>query len=159
MKIARWIPLALVVALALPGAVVAGDKAYKCEMDTQACLNMMVASLKDRGWVGIEMDVDEETKRMTIKRVVPGSPAEAADFQVGDVLIAQNGMELIEENHPKLEAARKEMKPGKVFTYTVSRDGQNVDLKVKLGSWPTDAMAQYVGMHMIEHAKTDVASN
>jgi predicted metalloprotease with PDZ domain len=147
----------LIAALAVPTLAMAGDKSYKCEMETQACLDMMIAKMKDRGWVGIEMDVDEEKWIYTIKRVVPGSPAEAADFQVGDVLVAQNGIKIVKENEKLLEEGRKGMKPGKAFTYTVSRGGKEIDLNVTLGSWPSDAMATYVGMHMIEHAKLDVA--
>jgi len=134
-------------AAALP--VQAGD--YKCSEDAQTCLTSMAEHLKKKGWVGIEMDVNEETGLMTIVRVVAESPAEAAGFQKGDQMVAFNGLAYGEENKAALKEAYGQMIPGNTVTYTVKRVGEKVDLKVHLAAIPETVMAQWVGQHMLEH--------
>ena len=145
-----------IAAVAVP--VIAGGKDYKCKAATQECLDKMAAKLKTRGWVGIEMEQDEETGTLTINRVVPGSPAEAAGFQTGDVLKAMNGIAMAEENEEKLQVARKEMTPGAKVSYTVDRAGQDVEVPVELGELPQEVLAQWVGMHMLAHSKVEIAA-
>lgn len=146
MKLGRWTAVALAAALAVPLA--AGEKGKKCEMDTQACLAKMAAALKDRGWVGIEMD--DGSGRLTLTRVVPGSPAEAAGLRAGDVLVALNGVAFGKENEAKVKAAYKAMTPGAKITYTVQREGKDREVEVALGKLPPEVMAQWVGAHMLE---------
>jgi C-terminal processing protease CtpA/Prc len=155
--------LAAALSLAAWGAIAgsSSDSAYKCPLDTQTCLNQMTAELKGRGWVGIEIDMDEKTGLNTIHRVVPGSPAEAAGFKAGDVLVAVNGISLRRESDSAKEKARIEkveqnrqgMTPGKVFEYGVLRGGKEIKVKVTLAALPSDVMAQMIGMHMMEHAQ------
>ena len=105
-------------------ALWAGGKSYRCDADTQTCLNAMVGELSNRGWVGIEMEEDEETGARTIRRVVSGSPAEKGGFLPGDILRGVNGITFTEENQDKLKANSKRMVPGEKFVYTVERDGR-----------------------------------
>jgi S1-C subfamily serine protease len=143
--------VALAATLAVPA--VAGEKGKKCEMDTQACLSKMAAALKDRGWVGIEMD--EESGRMVVNRVVPGSPAESAGLRKGDALLAFNGTPLGEKTETAKKAAQKAMVPGATVTYTILRDGKERPVEVTLGKLPREVLAQWVGAHMLEsHVRT-----
>lgn len=162
MKYAKWLVLAAVVmALALPAA--AGEKGHKCTMDTQACLNKMVAKMKDRGWVGIEMDKAEDGETLLITRVVPGSPAEAAGFQVGDALLAVNGAMFADNTEEKCvtcEVTKDNWTPGTTVHYVVLRDGRKTEVSPTLAEVPSNVMAAWVGGHMIEHATgTDIAQN
>jgi C-terminal processing protease CtpA/Prc len=141
--------------LAVPA--LAGGKGYHCDMEAQKCLDEMCASFKNRGWVGIEMDQDEEKGTMTVKRVVPGSPAEAGGFKVGDVLVAVNGIEFGKANEEKLKKNHETMVPGAKAEYTVSRAGSDAKVSVTLGKIPSDVLAQWVGMHMMEHSKVEIA--
>ena len=88
MKHWKWLALVLLMVLTLPAF--AGGKG-PCTMSTQDCLDKMSAKLKNRGWVGIEMDKTDHGDALVITRVVPGSPAEAAGLQADDVLLAVNG--------------------------------------------------------------------
>jgi S1-C subfamily serine protease len=146
MRLGRWTAMALAAALAVPAA--AGEKGKKCEMDAQACLIKMAAALENRGWVGIEMD--EENGRMVVKRVVPGSPAEAAGMNPGDALVALNGTPVGEKSEAAKKAAQKAMVPGGKVTYTVLRDGKERPVEVTLGKLPREVLAQWVGAHMLE---------
>lgn len=155
--------LALVAVVALAAPLFAGD--YKCSEDTQTCLNMMAAKLKNYGWVGIEMDQDEESGKMTVTKVIEDSPAMEAGFQEGDVLFAMNGIEFGEDNKEKIYAARKELGVGSEVTYTVDRagcchkKGGKIDLTVALGKLPEDVMMAWIRRHMLDHAVVEVAQN
>jgi C-terminal processing protease CtpA/Prc len=172
---AKWIALVALTLLVLAPLAVAGEgkdceghsaaaakemhAAKKCAYGTQDCLDHMTAKLKTGGWVGIELDKDETTGVMTIQRVIPGSPAEQAGLQVGDVLFALNGIEINEKNETALKAAKKDWKPGQNVNYTLKRDGRSVNANLTLASMPADVLAKFIGEHMLEHASTEVVAS
>lgn len=101
----------LLVGLLLAGGLVsaafAGGAGYKCTKTTDECLNAMVSDMKTRGWIGCELDKDE-SGALVVKRVVAGTPAEAAGIQVGDQFIAMNGIKFGDDrNMEALYAAKK----------------------------------------------------
>ena len=156
-KIVRSALMALVVAaVALP--VTAGDYGKKCTLSTQECLDMMAAKMKSSGWIGVELDHDE-TGAMSITKVIPGSPAEAAGLRVGDELYSLNGVNLAGAAEPALKQARGEWKPGQQVNYVVKRGGAEQKVNLTLAAWPADVLAKMVGEHMLEHATMDVAKN
>lgn len=141
------------------GPVIAGDYAKKCTASTQECLNKMAEKMKKSGWVGVELDVEATGgKGYKVEKVIPGSPAESAGIQPGDVLYALNGVTIAEENEEALKKVRKEWLPGQSVTYTIKRAGADRDVTLTLGAMPADVMAKWVGQHMIEHAQVEVAS-
>jgi len=147
--------LAVALAVAI-GLAVAGDHG-KCTMNTQDCLDHMAAKLRTSGFVGIELDQDENTGAMTILKVIPGTPAESAGLKAGDVLVALNGVKIAKDNDEALSKARKEWKPGQTVTYTVNRDGAERQVSLTLAPMPADVMAKYIGQHMLEHASAEIA--
>lgn len=162
-----WFP-ALLVALSvvvLPAAPAAGEKTaekppektYKCPHTTQECLDLMVSKLKNKGWLGIQYDMDETSGGLIVRRVVPGSPAESAGILVDDILTAVNGVRFADKNEEALKKVSEEMKPGNTLTYTVSRKGSEMPVKVTLAPMPEDVMAQYIGQHMLDHVKPPAA--
>jgi predicted metalloprotease with PDZ domain len=140
------------------GAPATGGDEGKCTASTQDCLNHMVKSLDNRGWVGIEMDDKGGAGMMIITKVIDGSPAQKAGFEVGDAMVAVNGVTFSEENEKQLKDIQYAMTPGNDFTYTVSRKGSKVDLDVELGTLPDDVKAQWIGRHMMDHAEVQMAS-
>lgn len=146
---------ALALALALPAW--AGHNGEKCKYPTQECLDHMAEKLKSSGWVGVELDTDEATGIPTVTKVVPGSPAEAAGIQPGDIFAALNGVKINKDNDEALKAARKEWKPGQSVTYTISRNGYDKKVDLTLAPMPADVMAAYIGQHMLDHANNQVA--
>jgi predicted metalloprotease with PDZ domain len=149
-----WIWM-LVAALGLPAY--AGTTTYKkCTASTQSCLDYMAAKLKNKGWLGIEYD--QEPAEVKITRVVPGSPAEAAGFAVGDVLVSVNGVKFASNTEDRCmtcEATQDRWKPGARVDYVVLRRGKELRLTPTLAALPPDIMAQIIGMHMLEHASAD----
>jgi len=150
--------LAAIVVLSVPAF--AGEGYEKCSAGTQECLDMMTANMSGRGWVGVELEKDEDSGAMTVTRVVPGSPAEASGLQAGDKLVALNGFAFGDEsNHKELQAAWKSMTPGKEIAYTVNRHGHDKKVSITLVKVPEDVMAAWIGSHMLEHAAVDVGQN
>jgi S1-C subfamily serine protease len=142
-----WLVVALAAALVTPAA--AGEK---CTADTQTCLNMMAEKMANKGWIGVELDTDEETGALTIKVVVEDSPAQAAGFKAGDKLVAINGVVIAEADEQAMKATWSEMKPGKVVTCTLGRGNKQKEVDVTLAKLPEDVMAKWIGGHMLEHA-------
>jgi S1-C subfamily serine protease len=151
------VALALFVLAAIPA--LAGGEHKKCPYTTQECLDKMAAKMKDSGWVGIDMNVDETTGNWTITKVFPGSPAEAAGIQVGDVLHSLNGVEFAKENEQALKNASKDWKPGQKVTYGVKRSGADRQVELTLARWPADILAGYIGTHMLEHVNSQIAQD
>jgi C-terminal processing protease CtpA/Prc len=153
-----WLPAAVIVlAFALATAAFAGEYS-RCAMSTQDCLDHMAAKFKEHGWMGIEMEIDEETSVRTIIRVIPNSPAEKAGFRIGDVLVALNGIRFGKENEEMLMKVRdKQMRPGSEVTYTVARSGYERQIPVTLAAAPPDVLAIWIGRHMLEHVSKEVA--
>jgi len=150
----RIFTLVLLPAILLAGGALASESYKKCPLDTQTCLDQMVSHLKGRGWLGIEFDMDSSL----VQRVVPGSPAEAAGFKVGDVMISVAGAKFAANTEAKCvtcEATKNLWKPGKRISYVVKRKGKTVKLEPTLATLPSDVMAQMIGMHMIEHAQPE----
>ena len=156
MRRRNWLVLPALLAMMAPLAFAGGG--YKCTKTTQECLDMMVSSYKSHGWVGLELD-KTEAGALTVKAVVPDSPAQAAGFKVGDTLVAINGVKYADENEEALMAVKKEMAPGKEVTYTVTRGGASKDLNVTLAEMPSEVLAQIIGAHMIEHAQVAQAKH
>ena len=156
-----WMAAMLVAVMALGAAIAEEKKGYsKCKEDAQTCLNHMVAEMKDRGWLGIQMDTDAGPSEIKITKVIAGSPAEAAGFQVNDVLVSVNGARFSENTEEKCvtcDKTKDNWKPGTKVSYVVKRGGAETTLNATLAALPSDVMAQWIGMHMMEHATADAA--
>jgi len=149
----RIVPLALtgLLLLATPAAAGAPEDYPPCPASTQDCLDEMVKSLANRGWVGIEMD-DAGDDAMKLTLVVPGSPADHAGLQAGDLLLGVQGFRystITQEQRMEVQAA---MGPGKTITFLVGRDGTEREVPVVLGAMPDRVRWQIIGHHMMSHA-------
>jgi len=143
-------------ALAIPAF--AGHDGEKCTHPTQECLDYMATNLRNTGWIGVELDINEDSGARVVKKVVPGSPAEAAGIQPGDILVSLNGTKLAKGNEEAIMQTKKDMKPGQTVTYVVSSNGMDKKVVLVLAPMPADVMAAYIGQHMLEHANMQVAA-
>ena len=103
-----------------------------------------------RGWLGVV--VQEVTRGLAqsfgmpraegalVARVIPGSPAETAGIQPGDVILSFDGQELVASNAlPPMVGA---MDPGATVPLKLLRDGKQQSLKVEIGELPDEAGAR-----------------
>ena len=148
---------AILMSIILPAlAATAGEKekAYKCPHTTQECLDVMATRLRDKGWVGISYEMDDVRGGLDVRRVVAGSPAQKAGILEGDLVLTLNGVRFVEQtNQDTMKKNAELMKPGNTITYTLLRNGKELEVKVTLAPMPEDVLAQLIGMHMLEHAK------
>ena len=145
-----WLLILVIAVIAVLPAFAGGDHG-KCKYSTQDCLDHMAIKMKSSGWVGVELDTDV-AEGYAVTKVFPGSPAEAAGIQAGDVLVALNGVTINQGNEDALMKARKDSKPGQNVTYTIKRNGSERQVPLTLATWPADALAKVIGQHMLEHA-------
>ena len=82
-------------------------------------------------------DVTEEVSQaygipvgVYVRAVVEGSAADLAGIRVGDVIIAINGETIT--TYEELNTARDNYKAGDAITITVTRNGQDMDIKLIL---------------------------
>ncbi len=145
--IRRTLPVVLVVlALAVTPALAGGDH---CKGSPEDCVKKIHAKLSAKGWLGVETEKAADG-RYQVTVVVPGSPAEAAGFRPGDLLVAMNGVELNEANKEAISKVKHSLGPGSQVTYTVKRQGGKVELAATLSEMPRAQIAQYIGEHMLD---------
>ncbi|MEN8259064.1 MAG: DegQ family serine endoprotease [Pseudomonadota bacterium] len=99
-----------------------------------------------RGWLGVQVqDVTRElaesfgmriARGALISRVLPGSPAEKAGFQIGDVIIEFNGQNV--ETSAELPPLVGMTPVGKATRIKIIRQGEQRTLTVKIGLLPDD---------------------
>ncbi len=145
-----WLVILVIAVIAVLPAFAGGDHG-KCKYSTQDCLDHMANKMKSSGWVGVELDTDV-AEGYAVTKVFPGSPAEAAGIQAGDILVALNGVAISHDNEDALMKARKDWKPGQNITYSIKRNGSERQVPLTLAAWPADALAKVVGQHMLDHA-------
>ena len=115
-KASMMVALAACMALALP--VLAGE-GHGCTAGTQDCLNMMASHMKDKGWLGVELDKHEASGVLTVSRVVPGSPAEEAGVRKGDTLVSVDGKAYKDMSEEQYMALSKKMTPGSMHAFVI----------------------------------------
>ena len=81
-----------------------------------------------RGWLGIE---GESKAGAVVRRVKPGSPAEAAGLTAGDVIVAIDGAAVATMS--ALVARLRETDPGDPVSLVVRRSGESVTVTATLG--------------------------
>ncbi len=82
------------------------------------------------GWLGVA--VVEEDDQVVIARVQPGSPANAADLLIGDVIVSLNGEAV--DSASTLSELVQAAAPGDTVTLELLRNGESVSVDVTLGS-------------------------
>ena len=151
-KFTIWTLIALI-ALAMP--VLAGEGKEKCDGTTQECLNMMAKQMMHKGLIGVEGEMSDDGYVVT--SFMEQSTAKAAGLAKGDILVAVNGIALMDKE--AAQADMKNRKPGNVAKVSVLRGGEKHAFEIELVGMSDEQIAQYVGKHMLDHAEVEVASN
>lgn len=106
-----------------------------------------------RGWLGVV--IQEVNKDLAesfglpkpagalIAQVMPGGPADEGGLQVGDVILAFNGEEIVMSSD--LPHAVGRVRPGETATVTVMRDKERKKLEMRIGALPDEDQAAVPG--------------
>jgi len=116
-----------------------------------------------RGWLGVQVQgVDEDlakslkmsdSKGALVSNVAPGSPADEAGLEPGDVVRAVDGKPV--ETSSDLSSRVASTGPGTRIALDVLRDGADRTIDVKLGTFPDEQVADAKGEQ--GHGKLGVA--
>ncbi len=80
-----------------------------------------------RGWIGVsvrEIQQDKAENGLDVVRIIPGSPADNAGLELGDMIHCINGMDV--RNPKDLGRMIHELTPGSRVSIDFSRDGKNL---------------------------------
>jgi S1-C subfamily serine protease len=159
--------LALALATAFAGFAFAGGE--ECAKEGKAAAaksadhahaaKAKIAQRAQHGWLGIETEKAEAG--YAVAKVHAGSPAEAAGFRTGDLLVALNGIALTADNKADLKAAKSALRVGSSVDYTVVRGESKQALTATLAAVPEQVLAQWEAEAMEAEARqgTQVAEN
>lgn len=140
--------------VALPAA--AGGE--KCHGSADDCLAKMQTKLAQKAWLGVEYELNDEG-RWVIEKVYADSPAEAAGFRKGDVLLTMQGVEYSKDNKKAIKKVYTGIEPGSDVQYLVDRQGREVELDATLAHVPKDLQKKWIAEHMkSNHPEFQVAA-
>jgi serine protease Do len=120
--------------------------AIPTEVATQVVEQLKSSGRVSRGWLGVNIqDVNRELAESfgmkkpqgaLVAKVLPKSPAEDAGIQIGDIVIAYNGVEITSSS--ALPPMVGMTKIGEKATLKVLREGSIKEIQIKIGALPTD---------------------
>lgn len=143
MKQVRHLMIAAMIC-AVAFAAFAGEE--KCKGEAKDCVKKMEAKIAAKGWLGVET-AKVDHGYFKVKKVYEGSPAEAAGFQPGDVLLAINGAKYGDKEGKKALKKAK-LGPGSEVEYVVKRADGKTKLVATLGSVPEKVAKQWIAEHV-----------
>jgi len=130
----------------------------------------VIESLKEtgrvaRGWLGVRIqsvtpDIAQslglpDDEGALVASVTPGGPADEAEIQAGDVIVAFDGQKI--ERMRGLPRIVAETEIGKEVVVDVWRRGEPIEVKVTLGELPSDEELAQMSQNGVEGAPTDRA--
>jgi len=142
-----------VLALAV-GVVVAGDHG-KCSKSAGDCAAKMKETYQTRGWMGVELDQNEDGT-MRVTSVVSDSPAEKAGLKADDVLISVNGASFSKED-PEKAMKGDSWKIGSSVALGIKRGEEVSTVTVTLARIPEALLAKMIETHTRE--QHEIAKN
>ncbi len=129
-------------------------KREQCNQTPRECVEYMSKKMRDSGWVGVELEFDG--KLFTIQKVIVGSPAGEAGLQVGDILLAIDGVPSREVANRMASSRNKlKWKPGQQIKYKIEREGRGRTIEIEMARMPAHVLARYIGQHLIDYEHQD----
>src|SRR5437667_913569 len=144
----RGVMIMAVLALAVT-AVVAGDHGT-CTKSAGECAAHMKQMYQTRGWVGVELEQNEDGS-LRITAVVVGGPADKAGVKVDDTLVSVNGVTLSKDTAESAMMKDDDWKIGGVLTLGLKRGAETSTIKVRLEKIPETLLARIIETHAKEY--------
>lgn len=151
--IAATVVLVIVVLVSGGQLALAGKR---CSSPAQDCLDHIVEKYRTRGWMGVEIEMYEDTGVIEITHVHKGAPADKAGLRVGDIILEADGMPVTPESLRNSKEMDERLKPGATIVFKVQRcEAEPFKTRITLIPTPDFIVAGYLGEHMLEHADFD----
>jgi C-terminal processing protease CtpA/Prc len=151
-----WLPLMTAAAVLVSSPLLAGDEdkhkdkeKQSCSYEVEDCVQAMKEKFSQRGWVGINMETDEEAGGVVLTWIAPDSPAAEAGLKKGDLLTSLNGIPYTEANEEQLRKEYGSFRPGKTATFGIERNGEAKEIAVTLEPMPEEILARWIGEHVL----------
>ena len=144
----RGVMIMAVLALAVT-AVVAGDH-VTCTKSAGECAAHMKQMYQTRGWMGVELEQNEDGS-LRVTAVVVGSPAEKAGVRVDDTLVSVNGVTLSKDTTESAMMKDDDWKIGGFLTLGLRRGVDSPTVKVRLEKIPETLLARIIETHAKEY--------
>ncbi len=154
-KVLFWLVAAAMVA-SVVASVFAGG--HECQVSAEECAKQLRAKFEKSAWLGIEKEKTPEGA-VRVAAVTPGSPAAAAGFAVGDLLVAVNGVALAESKSEAWKKVKVAMEPGRRVDYTVSRNGVPLTLSATLTTPPESVVDGWINEHIAKDHQHQAAAS
>jgi predicted metalloprotease with PDZ domain len=126
----------------------AADEARMCQSSARECEQQIRSMISGRRYLGVQLV--ELQPGLTIKSVLPDSPAENADLKAGDRLIAVNGRSLVGgkvQDFKRIIADAKET--GRLWMI-IQRRGAYRKVEVKLEPYTKEQIDKIVAAHLTQ---------
>ncbi len=135
-------------ALAVTG-VVAGDHGG-CTKSAEECSAHMKTMYQTRGWMGVELDQNEDGS-LRITSVVTNSPADKAVLKADDILVSLNGVTLSKDTTESVMMKDDDWKIGSTLTVGLKRGSEASTVRVTLEKIPDALLARMIETHTKEY--------
>ncbi len=143
----RGVLFVAVLALAVTG-LIAGEHA-KCTKSAEECAAQLKETYQTRGWLGVEMDPNEDGT-LRVVSVLPDSPAAKAGLKADDTLVSVNGVSLTKENVEKIMKSDEGWKIGSTLSLGMKRGETASTMKATLEKIPDAVLAGMIERHTKE---------
>lgn len=125
------------------------DRECTSLMEARNAIEGMVRELKQRAFVGLDGEWDDELSGYRVAGFAAGSYAQGAGVKVGDVLVAVNGIPLADRERSVADAPNR--RPGNEAEITILRDGEKRTMKLKLMGATRDILADTIGEYILDN--------
>jgi len=147
----------LLVACAIAATASAQEAQKKCTASARECEQQIREMLTGRAWLGVELE--EINPGLVIKTVAPDSPAERAEFHIGDRLMAVNGHGLKEGTIKDFKVLMGESKEPRRLRILIQRHGILKMIEVRTEALSKAMIDRIVAQHLAQyHAIAATAS-
>jgi len=127
------------------GAAVAGEHG-KCTKSAEECAAHMKETYQTRGWMGVELDQNEDGS-LRVTSIVPNSPAEKAGLKADDAVVSVNGATLSKDTTEKVMMKGDDWKIGDTLALGIKRGEAISTVKVTLARIPEALLAKMIETH------------
>lgn len=147
----------LLAVCAIGTAAFAQEPQKKCTSSARECEQQIREMLTGRAWLGVELE--ELNPGLVIKTVAPDSPAERAEFHVGDRLMAMNGRVMKDGTIKDFKALMGDSREPRRLRVLVQRHGILKMIEVRTEALSKAMIDRIVAQHLAQyHAIAATAS-